>query len=249
MFTRGSRYRDAPLSTQISAKGEAVVSVELRRIPSVPSSFVHRARSRERLDLLAYKYYADSARWWQIADANPSHPFPLDLLDQRPFVDEELALVRPGYLQALDELRIALALLGPVEAGAQSLMAATLTIEYTAESQRSAMVQAMTARGFGVLASHFWPSPAGTREAFTIESPAAKRGWQALVSELASVPGVWRIVPIGFERLALGYNEASIPRESLLAVIESHGFSVIMADSVRFERVGAPIAIPPNRVT
>src|SRR2546430_10434983 len=46
-----------------------------------------------RSDLLAFKYYADPRRWWLIADANRAAvEFPLDLVDARPVVVEELAV-------------------------------------------------------------------------------------------------------------------------------------------------------------
>src|SRR5437899_1530708 len=98
MFTKGSRYRNLPQSTHLTAAGENLLGANLRLIATPGARFQHMVQQRERLDLLAFKYYSDATRWWLIADANPSYSFPTDVLDRDPIVDEFLSLTNTAYL-------------------------------------------------------------------------------------------------------------------------------------------------------
>src|SRR6266542_2938191 len=70
MFAKGSRYRNLPESSPVDADGERKRGKQLRLIAQPESQFLHAVQEKDRLDLLAYKYYGDPTRWWQIADAN-----------------------------------------------------------------------------------------------------------------------------------------------------------------------------------
>jgi phage tail protein X len=97
MFSKGSRYRNLSESSPVSADGERQRSKDLRVIPQTAGRFQHTVREGDRLDLLAFKYYGDATKWWQISDANPEPPFPTDLLDQRPIVRERIVLTHPSF--------------------------------------------------------------------------------------------------------------------------------------------------------
>src|SRR4051812_22042949 len=113
MFTKGSRYYKVPQSRHLTAAGEWVLSTDLRLAPPVRGDFLHTVSAHERLDLIAFRYYTDPRKWWLIADANPDRPFPLDLLDTAPLVEETLTLQHPGYLERVARLMLALPSFGP----------------------------------------------------------------------------------------------------------------------------------------
>jgi hypothetical protein len=250
MFVRGSRYRDVPQSVHLSAKGELIVSSELRVIPARAGIFLHQVRDRDRLDLLAFKYYSDSTRWWQIADANPELAFPLDLVDRRPLVEEELALTHSGYTQVSADLEGAVAALGTVRSAVFELMSATITVSYSPPAVRGQVLAAIALAGFKVVSTFAWPDGGLTAEAFTIEAPAVKQGWQALLAGLAGLPGMRDVLPrTPGDGVHVTYNEAVLGRDAVIAAIEGQGFAVVPLESVRIERVGARVTIPPDRVT
>src|SRR5258707_892578 len=87
MFAKGSRYRNLTQSSPVNGRGGRLRGTDLRLIEPTSGQFLHTVRDRDRLDLLAYKYYADPTRWWQICDANPQFAFPNDLLDRGPLQD------------------------------------------------------------------------------------------------------------------------------------------------------------------
>jgi phage tail protein X len=97
MFSKGSRYRNLSASSPVSARGERQRSKDLRVIPQTIGRFQHTVREGDRLDLLAFKYYGEATKWWQISDANPEPPFPTDLLDQWPIVRERIVLTHPSF--------------------------------------------------------------------------------------------------------------------------------------------------------
>src|SRR4030095_7689313 len=95
MFTRGSRYRNLPETAVLNAKGEWVRGKDLRLIPAretllapTGQQVTHTVLEADRLDLLPLEYDGDTTRWWQVGDVNPELPFPTDLLDRRPLVEE-----------------------------------------------------------------------------------------------------------------------------------------------------------------
>src|SRR5262245_57562252 len=115
MFIKGSRYRNLPESSPVNALGERLRGKELRFIRRLSGRFLHTVSDSDRLDLLSFKYYGDTTRWWQIADANPEFAFPTDLLDRGPAVEETFVLAHAGFaeryrgllfdLQAFGEVR------------------------------------------------------------------------------------------------------------------------------------------------
>ena len=142
MFSKSSRYRNLPESSPVNAQDERLRGKELRLLPPTPGRFLHTVHENDRLDLLAFKYYGDTTRWWQISDANPEWAFPPDLLDRGPAA-EELLVMRPvGFAERVDELRIALSAFGEVHREETSsfdetvvrtpeFLEATLTVIYT----------------------------------------------------------------------------------------------------------------------
>src|SRR5262249_46316632 len=111
---KSSRYRNLPESSPVNAQGERLRGKELRLAPPTPGRFLHTVHESDRLDLLAFKYYGDQSRWWQISDANSEWAFPADLLDRRPAVEELLMLRPTGFAERVDDLRIALGAFGEV---------------------------------------------------------------------------------------------------------------------------------------
>src|SRR5262249_5322347 len=114
MFIKGSRYRSLPESSPVDANGERLRGKDLRLIPDTPGQFLHTVRQGDRLDLLAFKYYDDATKWWQIADANPQEPLPSDLLDRRPLVLEHFALFHPDFQTRFRDLGVELSAIGQV---------------------------------------------------------------------------------------------------------------------------------------
>lgn len=67
-----SRYANVPTTVVTTSDGESVNARLVRFTLSAPATVrLHIVRPAERWDLLAYRYYGDSSRWWEIADANP----------------------------------------------------------------------------------------------------------------------------------------------------------------------------------
>lgn len=71
MILPNSRYADSTVATV--AKDSANVAVI---VPSAAKSYSfsyanHQVAVGERMDSIAYQYYADATLWWRIADANP----------------------------------------------------------------------------------------------------------------------------------------------------------------------------------
>jgi len=96
MFFKGSRYKNLPDISTVDQSGQATGSKSLRWIPESSGTFLHTVNQTDRLDLLAYKYYGDSKKWWLICDANPAVALPTDLLDQSPNVREIFILEPPA---------------------------------------------------------------------------------------------------------------------------------------------------------
>src|SRR5262245_61543661 len=120
MFSKGSRYRNLPESSVLTAQGERLRGKELRVMPRLSGRFQHTVRDGDRLDLLAFKYYGDAGRWWQIADANPEFEFPADMLDELPAVEERLVLRHDGFYDRFEDLRTTLDQMGEVRVGETS---------------------------------------------------------------------------------------------------------------------------------
>lgn len=84
MFFRGSRYRDLPDEVTVDVEGRRLPSRSLRLLPEVSGQFRHSIDATDRLDHLAFKYYKQPRKWWQLCDANPEFLSPLEMLGKTP---------------------------------------------------------------------------------------------------------------------------------------------------------------------
>ena len=72
-FSPSSRYNNVPVTNMNGNNGEAIAYLKRRFVPRVENFFVlqmHTVKEDDRLDNLAYQYYGDPERFWQICDAN-----------------------------------------------------------------------------------------------------------------------------------------------------------------------------------
>jgi hypothetical protein len=219
---------------------------------------LHAVMDSDRLDLLAFKYYNDTTRWWQISDVNPQYAFPVGLLDERPFVEEVFLLAHVGFSQRYVGLTAALAGFGSVlpqletsfdgEATAeQGFVEASVLMTYTTSpATRQSILNEIQSRGFQLLRAFAWSDGPNTTEAFTFEDRGAKGDWQSLTGQLAELPGVARLVAdLTGATLVLTYNATTLRRESLLALMKSEGFAMT---STQLTRVGDKVLIPPSQI-
>lgn len=261
MFGKGSRYRKVPESSPVDARGERQRGKELRVIPRTAGRFTHTVREGERLDLLAFKYYGDPTRWWQISDANSEEPYPPNLLDRRPLVAErfvlEYATFAARYAQLFGALgdSDAISEVTPLEQLSESpptsppfLETTAIVIYPTSSATRDQIVNEIKARGFNLLNIYGQTSAGTTTEAFTFDDRAAKSDWRALVENLGRAAGVLDLRSRTFESaLEVVYNAEAVERADLTGMIQAHGFKLSSASSVS-TRTGAKIVIPPNQV-
>jgi hypothetical protein len=70
MFFKGSRYEKVATEEITDAKGRAIKYKRVRFIPETAAVLQHRVAERERLDLVAYRYYRDPELFWTLCDAN-----------------------------------------------------------------------------------------------------------------------------------------------------------------------------------
>lgn len=247
MFARGSRYRNLPESAPVDAAGERLVGKNLRFIPSTPGQFLHTVSGHDRLDLLAYKYYGDPTRWWQIGDANPTFSFPLDLLDRGAVEEEQLVLVDADNAQRFQDLLATARAIGQSATGSGTFVVADIVAIFAAAAARQQIISAIAAHGFTFLRSFSWTVAAGTAEAFTFEDRALKARWRAMFEELRARPGLVDVKSdLGNATIHLTYNNAMIGRDDILSTISHRGFAVSPLLSQRVQRIGAKITIPPN---
>jgi hypothetical protein len=258
MFSKNSRYRNLPESSPVDARGERPLGKELRVIPRPAGRFLYTVHDADRLDLLAFKYYGDPTKWWQICDANPEQPFPLDLLDTHPLVTERFALGHPSFELRFDALLNDLKALGQVkvpDAGdpsnpsRRSPFGSLLVVTYTTSlATRGQIVAALGARGFDFVGADGWP--AGQQkyvEAFAFDDPAARLGWASMTRALAGRQGVARVHSAVMEgTLELTYNGSVVTRAALVAALGAHGFTPTREPET-LSRVGARIVLPPDR--
>lgn len=69
MITRDSRYAGVGRAV-VLVGGRPVTYLRARIIAPPAGGYAHTVTADERLDLIAYRYYRDPARFWRIADAN-----------------------------------------------------------------------------------------------------------------------------------------------------------------------------------
>jgi hypothetical protein len=265
MFSKSSRYRNLPESSPVNAQGERLRGKELRLAPLTPGRFLHTVHESDRLDLLAFKYYGDPSRWWQISDANSEWAYPADMLDRRPAVEELLVLRPTGFAERVDALRIALGAFGEVrreetssfdETAARNpeFLEATLTVIYApSPATRQLIINAINDTGPGVyplrlLRTFAWDQAGQTAEAFAFEAPSAKADWRRMIGDLVASPGVLELQSLITEATArIVYHSGTLTRQTILNLIATHGFSAL-PESSTLSRIGAQIVIPPNRI-
>jgi len=268
MFSKGSRYRNLSESVFLTANGERAIGKHLRLIRLPESVVLHTVAGGDRLDLLAYKYYGDTTKWWQISDANPDRPFPTDLLDTGPIVEELFALTHAGFevryanlitalkniatvtndrisyfdLQENSNSSVAFEFLEPV---APSFLEDTVLVIFP-PADRPLVLTAIQSHGFHRLSSFSFLQGVNLAEAFTIDDVAAKQSWNELVAALRETPGVLQVDSIPLETtLSISYNRSMLDPESLASLIKTKGF---IFERTQFDRVGRKIHVPPNQI-
>ena len=88
MITRDSRYAGAGTAV-IRIDGREVTYLRTRFITPPVGGYAHTVTGDERLDIIAYRYYGDPARFWRIADAN-------DAMDPEELLELGRTLVIPA---------------------------------------------------------------------------------------------------------------------------------------------------------
>jgi phage tail protein X len=268
MFSTSSRYNSLVESVFVNAKGERLRGKNLRLIRLPESNVLHTVTSGDRLDLLAYKYYGDTTKWWQISDANPHWPFPTDLLDQSPLVEELFMLSHPDFEVRYANLITSLKNIGAVRNDVVSFfdlkegsnpsrpfefleliepnfLEETVLVIF-APADRALVLAAIQSKGFHRLSSFSFPQGENLAESFTIDDASAKKSWNELVATLRETPGVVQVQSTLTEAtLFITYNSGMVARESLAGLIRTKGF---IFDAVPSARVGRKINVPPNQI-
>lgn len=268
MFNKGSRYVNLSESVFLTAKGERLRGKDLRLIRLPESVVLHTVAGGDRLDLLAYKYYGDTTKWWQISDANPETPFPTDLLDTGPISEELFTLTHAGFAVRYANLITALENIGTVtndrisyfdlqnnpnsknpfeflQSVAPSFLEDTILVVFT-PADRGLVLSAIQNHGFHRLSSFSFPDGAKLAEAFTIDDVEAKESWNELVATLRETPGVLEVHSLPLETtLRVSYNRSMLDPESLASLIKTKGF---VFERTQFDRVGQKIRVPPNQI-
>lgn len=258
MFEKGSRYRNLSESSSITSQGERLRGKDLRLIPSTPGRFLHTVHERDRLDLLAFKYYGDPTKWWQICDANREFPFPADLLDRLPVVLESFILAPSDFTERLNRLLANLRNIGEVKQGYLSFFEgerprdadffeSIVVVIYTPSPSTHQTIVDEINKEFHFLSSFAWEEPTGTAECFRFEDEHIRKNWLVLTERLTVTSGILEVQSFITEAtLHVLYNEEMASRETILAQIRSAGFTV--KESLKDSRVGAKIVIPPNQI-
>lgn len=247
MFARSSRYRNLAEVHSVDRNGQPVVVVELRFTPETAGQFLHTVTDHDRIDLLAFRYYSDPSKWWQICDANPQFSYPPDLLDQRMAVEEQLVLTDTANAAQFGSLLADVNALARVRFQSNVPVAAEIIAIYNPSTVRQQIVDAIGLRGFRLLRSFSWTVAQGTAESFTLEDPSLKARWAAMLAELRSMPGMATLVPdFAGSAIRIAYNSAILPRSGILLAISRNDLAVSPELSERSSRIGARIVVPPN---
>ncbi|HTN47549.1 MAG TPA: hypothetical protein VL098_14455 [Flavipsychrobacter sp.] len=72
-FSPTSRYNGLPTNSMQGKNGETIVFLRRRIVPKAEKFFVlqkHTVKEGDRIDNVAYQYYGDPERFWQICDSN-----------------------------------------------------------------------------------------------------------------------------------------------------------------------------------
>ena len=250
MFTKNSRYTIVPESSPVDAKGERLLATNVRVIPPTTGTFLHTVQGRDRLDLLALKYYNDPTKWWQISDANPNFAFPVDLLDRSPIQEEIFSLANPDMQSRFDNLVADLVAAGEsVRFPTMDFSESSIVVLSVTPAIRTQTIAQIQLHGFRFLKSFAWSDGANSNELFRFDDLKTKRNWRQLMGDLAEVPGMHEVLSIAENgTLHVIYNSAVLAREAIPRAADSGGFEVIPEASQRMVQTGAQIVVPPNSV-
>ena len=250
MFAKNSRYARLPESSPEDAQGERFRGKDLRRIPFSTGMFLHMVQARDRLDLLAMKYYGEPTKWWQICDANPQFEFPLDLLDRGPIQEEVFVLVDGQAEDRFNALVQALTGLGAVRNPIMEASVSSVIVLSITPALRAQIIAQIAANGLAFVRSFAWVDNMNDGELFYFEDRAAKTNWRFLLEGLAETPGMLEVESQSESgSLRVVYNSAVAGRDVILNRIAMQGYALEPALSDSVERVGQPIVIPPNQAT
>jgi hypothetical protein len=85
MFTATSRYAHVPTAIYVDRGGVQHPYVLLRPFPpDAPTRQFHDVADGERLDLIAWRYFADPEQFWRLCDANRElRPEDLEVVGER----------------------------------------------------------------------------------------------------------------------------------------------------------------------
>ncbi|HKE31548.1 MAG TPA: hypothetical protein VKD65_07475 [Candidatus Angelobacter sp.] len=249
MFAKNSRYFRLPESSPVNARGERLRGKDLRLIEPSPGTFLHTVQSRDRLDLLAVKYYQEPTRWWQISDANAAFAFPNDLLDRSPIHAETLAVVSVDMETRFNGLISDLTSLGQVRNPLMDFSESSVVVLSVTPPMRVQIINQIRARGLHYLHSFAWNDGMTAGELFRFEDRTAKQNWGLLTQDLKDLPGILELQSFAEDGVVrLVYNSAMIERARILKVIRLRSYDVNEQSSQSSERLGAQIVIPPNGV-
>ena len=261
MFSKGSRYRNLPESSVLTAQGERLRGKELRAMMPAEGRFQHTVHDGDRLDLLAFKYYGDAARWWQIADANPEFAFPPDMLDRAPVVRERLVLRHQDFFDRFEALRIALQSFGQVRVGESSsfegdttprdpdFIESMVVVIYNPSPATRLQIISRINQDLHFVDSFAWANGNPTSEAFRLDDRLAKSQWQAMIASFNSNPGVLDVrSAITDATLEIAYHSAKVSRQDIIGIIDANGFTIQSGQSAELFRAGSRIVVPPNTI-
>ena len=250
MFAKNSRYVRLPESSPVDAQGDRLRGKDLRRIPFSSGTFTHTVQTRDRLDLLAQKYYGEPTKWWQICDANPEFEFPLDLLERVPVREEVFSLVDGDAEKRFNALVAALTGLGAVRNPFMEASVSSVVVLSAPPVPRTQVLSQIAAQGLHFLRSFAWVDGMNNGELFFFEDRAAKLNWRLLLEALADTPGVLEAQSQSESGLVrVVYNSALAGRDTVLKRIALQGYALDPALSNPVERIGDAIVIPPNQTT
>lgn len=250
MFAKNSRYVRLPESSPVDAQGDRLRGKNLRRVPFSTGTFLHTVQKRDRLDLLAMKYYGEPTKWWQICDANPQFEFPLDLLERLPIREEVFSLVDGAAEARFNSLVTALTGLGAVRNPLMEASVSSLVVLSSPPVSRTQVVTETGTHGLRFVRSFAWADGMNNGELFFFEDRTAKLNWRLLLEALAEMPGVLEVESQWEAGLVdLVYNSAVVGRDRILNRIAMQGYALDPALSDSVERIGKAIVIPPNQTT
>ena len=245
----------------LTAQGERLRGKELRPMARRPAQFQHTVRDGDRLDLLAFKYYGDPARWWQIADANPEFEFPSDLLDRSPVAKELLVLRHADFFDRFAALRTGLAAFGQVRVGESTafegdtsprdpdFMESMVVMTYNPSPSTRQQIIARINQDLHFIDSFAWVNGNPTSEAFRLDDRVAKSQWQTMITNLDTKPGVLEVRSTIVEgTVEIAYHRTRVSRQEIIGIIVGNRFSIEGEQSSELLRSGSRIVIPPNEI-